>query len=99
MNTFCFVAVNYERDLTELSCVQILEGRSYRLPFHWVGVVNRSQNDLNVDMVVAKQREHDFFSCTMEYRHLAHRMGSEFLMRNLSRVGLFITSNKIKLCY
>ncbi|KAG4127153.1 hypothetical protein ERO13_D10G200151v2, partial [Gossypium hirsutum] len=65
----------------------ILEGKSYRLKFPWVGVVNRSQANINknVDMIAARRREREYFSTTPEYRHLAHRMGSEHLAKMLSK--------------
>ncbi|CAN6483471.1 unnamed protein product [Victoria cruziana] len=67
--------------------VDILEGKSYRLQYPWIGVVNRSQADINknVDMIAARRREREYFSNTPEYRHLAHRMGSEHLAKMLSR--------------
>uniref|UniRef100_A0ACD5T7K7 Uncharacterized protein n=1 Tax=Avena sativa TaxID=4498 RepID=A0ACD5T7K7_AVESA len=67
--------------------VDILEGRSYRLQFPWIGVVNRSQQDINksVDMIAARRRERDYFANTLEYKHLAHRMGSEHLAKSLSK--------------
>ncbi|MBA0689774.1 hypothetical protein Goari_007488, partial [Gossypium aridum] len=41
--------------------VDILEGKSYRLKFPWIGVVNRSQADINknVDMIAARRRERE----------------------------------------
>ncbi|KAK6251447.1 hypothetical protein QUC31_009071 [Theobroma cacao] len=67
--------------------VDILEGKSYRLKFPWVGVVNRSQADINknVDMIAARRREREYFANTPEYKHLAHRMGSEHLAKVLSK--------------
>jgi replication fork clamp-binding protein CrfC len=67
--------------------VDILEGRSYRLQQQWIGVVNRSQQDINknVDMIAARRREREYFSTTPEYKHLAHRMGSEHLAKSLSK--------------
>lgn len=67
----------------------MLEGKSYRLKFPWVGVVNRSQADINknVDMIAARRREREYFANTPEYKHLAHRMGSEHLAKVLSKVG------------
>ncbi|KAK9926964.1 hypothetical protein M0R45_024170 [Rubus argutus] len=67
--------------------VEILEGKSYRLKFPWVGVVNRSQADINknVDMIAARRREREYFANTPEYKHLAHRMGSEHLAKMLSK--------------
>ncbi|KAI4364690.1 hypothetical protein MLD38_020747 [Melastoma candidum] len=67
--------------------VDILEGRAYRLQFPWIGVVNRSQADINsrVDMIAARRREREYFANTPEYRHLANRMGSEHLGKILSK--------------
>ncbi|TYH24588.1 hypothetical protein ES288_A03G103400v1, partial [Gossypium darwinii] len=64
-----------------------ISSKSYRLKFPWVGVVNRSQADINknVDMIAARRREREYFSTTPEYRHLAHRMGSEHLAKMLSK--------------
>jgi hypothetical protein len=62
--------------------VQILEGGSYRFKFPWVGVLNQSRKDIN------EQIENDFFANTPEYKHLAHRMGSDFLVNSLSTVCL-----------
>jgi hypothetical protein len=40
----------------------MLEGRSYRLQQPWVGVVNRSLQDINknVDMIAARRREREY---------------------------------------
>ncbi|RLN23930.1 dynamin-related protein 5A-like isoform X1 [Panicum miliaceum] len=67
--------------------VDILEGRSYRLQYPWIGVVNRSQQDINknVDMIAAWIREREYFASIPEYKHLAHRMGSEHLAKMLSK--------------
>eukprot|EP00252_Welwitschia_mirabilis_P010362 TRINITY_DN2358_c0_g3_i1.p1 TRINITY_DN2358_c0_g3~~TRINITY_DN2358_c0_g3_i1.p1 ORF type:complete len:609 (+),score=115.10 TRINITY_DN2358_c0_g3_i1:285-2111(+) len=69
------------------NAVDILEGRSYRLQFPWIGVVNRSQADINrsVDMVVARRKEREYFANNPDYKHLAHRMGSEHLAKMLSK--------------
>ncbi|CAB4300641.1 unnamed protein product [Prunus armeniaca] len=69
------------------NAVEILEGRSYKLQFPWIGVVNRSQADINksIDMIAARRREREYFSSSAEYRHLANRMGSEHLGRVLSK--------------
>ncbi|XP_038991130.1 dynamin-related protein 5A-like [Hibiscus syriacus] len=67
--------------------VDLLEGRSYLLKFPWIGVVNRSQADINknVDMIAARRREREYFASTPEYKHLANRMGSEHLAKMLSK--------------
>ncbi|KAB2021634.1 hypothetical protein E1A91_D07G158100v1 [Gossypium mustelinum] len=69
------------------NAVDILEGKSYKLQFPWVGVVNRSQADINksVDMIAARRREREYFQSSPEYSHLAHRMGSEHLGKMLSK--------------
>lgn len=50
--------------------------------------MNRSQADINknVDMIAARRREREYFAGTPEYKHLAHRMGSEHLAKMLSKV-------------
>ncbi|XP_010267639.1 PREDICTED: dynamin-related protein 5A-like isoform X2 [Nelumbo nucifera] len=67
--------------------VDILEGKAYRLQFPWIGVVNRSQADINksVDMIAARRREREYFANSPEYKHLAQRMGSEHLGKMLSK--------------
>ncbi|MED6211302.1 hypothetical protein PIB30_072454 [Stylosanthes scabra] len=67
---------------------KILEGRAYRLKFPWIGLVNRSQADINknVDMIAAGCREREFFNTTPEYKHLAKRMGLEHLANMLSKL-------------
>jgi hypothetical protein len=71
-----------------LPIVQVLEGRSFRLVYPWVGVVNRSQQDINknVDMIAARRRERDYFQTSQDYSHLQSKMGSEYLGRLLSKV-------------
>ncbi|XBH65869.1 hypothetical protein VPH35_119368 [Triticum aestivum] len=86
------------------SVVQILEGRFCPSRFPWVGVVNRSQEDINInlDIIAARRRERDYFGRIPEYKHLAHRMGSEHLVRSLAkylesyvktRIGGYLLSN------
>jgi Dynamin central region len=67
--------------------VEILEGRPYKLQFPWIGVVNRSQAEINknVDMIAARRKEGEYFANLPEYRHLAHRMGSELLAKVISK--------------
>ncbi|KAH0916431.1 hypothetical protein HID58_030877 [Brassica napus] len=68
-------------------CLDVLEGRSYRLQHPWVGIVNRSQADINkrVDMIAARRKEREYFETSPEYGHLASRMGSEYLAKLLSQ--------------
>ncbi|KAE8055541.1 hypothetical protein FH972_012374 [Carpinus fangiana] len=67
--------------------LDVLEGRSYRLQHPWVGIVNRSQADINknVDMIAARQREREFFATSPDYGHLTSKMGSEYLAKLLSK--------------
>jgi replication fork clamp-binding protein CrfC len=70
------------------NALDVLEGQAYRLQQPWVGVVNRSQQDINknVDMIAARRRERDYFAQSPDYGHLASRMGSEYLGKLLSKV-------------
>uniref|UniRef100_A0A452YUS3 Dynamin stalk domain-containing protein n=1 Tax=Aegilops tauschii subsp. strangulata TaxID=200361 RepID=A0A452YUS3_AEGTS len=67
--------------------LDVLEGRAYKLQHPWVGIVNRSQADINrnVDMIIAREKEQEFFHSSPEYAHLASRMGSEYLAKLLSQ--------------
>uniref|UniRef100_A0A2N9HBF4 Dynamin-type G domain-containing protein n=1 Tax=Fagus sylvatica TaxID=28930 RepID=A0A2N9HBF4_FAGSY len=69
------------------NALDVLEGRAYRLQHPWVGIVNRSQADINknVDMIAARRKEHEYFETSPEYGHLAHKMGSEYLAKLLSK--------------
>ncbi|XP_058724431.1 phragmoplastin DRP1C-like [Vicia villosa] len=68
------------------NAVDVLEGRHYRLQHPWVGIVNRSQADINknVDMILARKKEREYFETSPEYGHLAHKMGAEYLAKLLS---------------
>ncbi|KAL2336931.1 hypothetical protein Fmac_011377 [Flemingia macrophylla] len=69
------------------NALDVLEGRSYRLQHPWVGIVNRSQADINrnVDMIVARRKEREYFATSSDYRHLSNKMGSEYLAKLLSQ--------------
>ncbi|WRX19381.1 Dynamin stalk domain - like 6 [Theobroma cacao] len=69
------------------NAVDVLEGRAYPLQHPWVGIVNRSQADINknVDMIAARRREREFFATSPDYGHLASKMGSEYLAKLLSK--------------
>ncbi|KAJ8625984.1 hypothetical protein MRB53_019291 [Persea americana] len=69
------------------NALDVIEGRSYRLQHPWVGVVNRSQADINknVDMIAARRREREYFASSPDYGHLASKMGSEYLAKLLSK--------------
>lgn len=69
------------------NAVDVLEGLSYRLQRPWIGVVNRSQADINrnADMLAARRKEREYFATSPDYSHLASRMGSEYLGKMLSK--------------
>ncbi|XP_058086833.1 phragmoplastin DRP1E-like isoform X1 [Magnolia sinica] len=69
------------------NALDVLEGRSYRLQHPWVGIVNRSQADINknVDMIAARRKEREYFATSTDYGHLSSKMGSEYLAKLLSR--------------
>ncbi|CAN6460962.1 unnamed protein product [Victoria cruziana] len=69
------------------NALDVLEGRAYRLQHPWVGIVNRSQADINknVDMIAARRKEKEYFATSADYGHLASKMGSEYLAKLLSR--------------
>ncbi|XP_028787296.1 dynamin-related protein 1E isoform X2 [Neltuma alba] len=69
------------------NALEVLEGRSYRLQHPWVGIVNRSQADINknVDMIAARRKEREYFATSPDYGHLASKMGSEYLAKLLSQ--------------
>jgi len=78
-----------------LFLVKLINGRSYKLKYPWVGIVNRSQADINknVDMMVARRKEREYFETSPDYGHLATRMGSEYLAKLLSKVFLLKTKH------
>ncbi|KAL0346510.1 UNVERIFIED_CONTAM: Dynamin-related protein 1E [Sesamum calycinum] len=80
MNFYCHF-------MTLVQLLQVLEGRSYRLQHPWVGIVNRSQAEINknVDMIAARRKEREYFATSPDYGHLASKMGSEYLAKLLSR--------------
>ncbi|KAK1313093.1 Dynamin-related protein 1C [Acorus calamus] len=73
------------------NAADVLEGRSYRLQHPWVGMVNRSQADINknVDMIAARRKEREYFETSPDYGHLANKMGSEYLAKLLSKAQLY----------
>ncbi|XP_030963742.1 dynamin-related protein 1E-like [Quercus lobata] len=69
------------------NALDVIEGRSYCLQHPWVGIVNRSQADINknVDIIVARHKEREYFATSPEYGQLASKMGSEYLAKLLSK--------------
>ncbi|KAH9055735.1 dynamin protein dnm1 [Lactarius vividus] len=68
--------------------LDVLTGRVYPLKLGFIGVVNRSQQDINVDksMTDALESETDFFKSHPQYRNIAHKNGTKFLEKTLNQV-------------
>ncbi|MCO5565752.1 hypothetical protein L7F22_019426 [Adiantum nelumboides] len=70
--------------------LDILTGRVYPLKLGFIGVVNRSQQDINGNksMLAARKAEEDFFNNHAAYRNIAHRCGTKYLAKTLNQVLL-----------
>ena len=66
---------------------EILENRLLPLKRGYVGVVNRSQRDIDgrKDIKAALMAERQFFLSHPSYRHMADRMGTSFLQKTLNQ--------------
>ena len=71
------------------NALDILTGRVYPLKLGFIGVVNRSQQDINVEksMKDAIDHEKDFFRNHPAYRNIAHRNGTKYLAKTLNQVS------------
>lgn len=67
----------------------ILTGRVYPLKLGFIGVVNRSQQDINVEksMKDALDSEAEFFTGHPAYRNIAHKNGTKYLEKTLNQVS------------
>lgn len=68
------------------NALDILSGRVYPLKLGWIGVVNRSQQDIqgNKPMDEALKSESEFFRHHPAYRNIATRCGTKFLAKTLN---------------
>ncbi|KAF2237982.1 dynamin-A [Viridothelium virens] len=68
------------------NALDILSGRVYPLKLGFIGVVNRSQQDIqgNKALADALQTERDFFRHHPAYRNMANRCGTQFLAKTLN---------------
>ncbi|GAB0132333.1 hypothetical protein EsDP_00000773 [Epichloe bromicola] len=68
------------------NALDILSGRVYPLKLGFIGVVNRSQQDIqgNKPMDEALQAEMDFFKHHPAYRNISTRCGTHFLAKTLN---------------
>lgn len=69
------------------NALDILTGRVYPLKLGWIGVVNRSQQDIqgNKPMSEALKAEAEFFRHHPAYRNIANRCGTQFLAKTLNQ--------------
>ena len=68
------------------NALDILSGRVYPLKLGFIGVVNRSQQDIqgNKSLAEALKSEADFFKHHPAYRNMAMRCGTQFLAKSLN---------------
>ncbi|KAL7268749.1 Dynamin-related GTPase protein [Rhizina undulata] len=68
------------------NALDILSGRVYPLKLGFIGVVNRSQQDIqgNKSLTDALKAEQEFFKYHPAYRNMAHRCGTQFLAKSLN---------------
>jgi dynamin 1-like protein len=68
------------------NALDILSGRVYPLKLGFIGVVNRSQQDIigNKALSEALQSERDFFRHHPAYRNMANRCGTQYLAKTLN---------------
>ncbi|KAI6023353.1 Dynamin central region-domain-containing protein [Pisolithus marmoratus] len=70
------------------NALDILTGRVYPLKLGFIGVVNRSQQDIITEksMKDALEAEEEFFRNHLAYRNIAHKNGTKYLARTLNQV-------------
>ena len=70
------------------NALDILTGRVYSLKLGFIGVVNRSQQDINSEksLTDALDSESEFFKSHPAYRNIAHKNGTKYLARTLNQV-------------
>ncbi|KAF8585404.1 hypothetical protein K439DRAFT_1632645 [Ramaria rubella] len=70
------------------NALDVLTGRVYPLKLGFIGVVNRSQQDINSErsMADALAAETDFFANHPAYRNIAHKQGTKHLSKSLNQV-------------
>jgi dynamin 1-like protein len=70
------------------NALDVLTGRSYPLKLGFIGIVNRSQQDIltNKPMADALKAENDFFRQHSSYRAIATRCGTQYLSKQLNQI-------------
>lgn len=68
------------------NALDILSGRVYPLKLGFIGVINRSQQDIQSEKPLAEalRSERDFFRHNPAYRNMAHRCGTQYLAKSLN---------------
>jgi dynamin 1-like protein len=68
--------------------LDVLTGRVYPLKLGFIGVVNRSQRDIDADkcMSDALESETEFFRSHPQYRNIAVKNGTKHLAKTLNQV-------------
>lgn len=75
--------------------LEILQGKGpFRLRLGFIGLVNRSQHDINLNKPVgeALKAEKDYFATHPQYRLLGGRAGAGYLAVQLNKVIVFFES-------
>ncbi|TCD69056.1 Dynamin- GTPase protein [Steccherinum ochraceum] len=70
------------------NALDVLTGRVYPLKLGFIGVVNRSQQDINTEKSLqdALESETEYFERHPAYRNIAHKNGTKYLTRTLNQV-------------
>ena len=70
--------------------MDVLLGKTYPLKLGYIGVVNRSQQDINdgVDVKKSLKKEKEFFENHPMYCSIADRMGTEYMVNRLHKLLL-----------
>jgi dynamin 1-like protein len=70
------------------NALDILTGRVYPLKLGFIGIVNRSQQDINSEksMGDALESETEFFKNHPAYRNISYKNGTKYLAKTLNQV-------------
>lgn len=76
--------------------LDVLTGKSFPLKLGFIGVVNRSQQDIitNKPLEEAVKSEQLFFQTHPSYRAISQRCGSVYLSKQLNQVSLYANIKK-----
>ncbi len=74
------------------NALDVLTGRVYPLKLGFIGVVNRSQQDINGKKSLgdALESETEFFRNHPAYRNISHKNGTKYLAKTLNMVSMWI---------